>query len=87
LGDETNKVELYALSTCAWCAKTKRWLDDNRVDYQLLYVDQCEPEEKERARERILNFVSKMSFPMVIVDEGREIIQGYKPERYEEVFK
>ena len=39
---------LYALSTCGWCKKTKRFLDDNDVEYELTYVDLLKGEEKEQ---------------------------------------
>ena len=38
---QQKKVMLYALSTCAWCNKIKRFLKDNEIVYD--YVDVDEP--------------------------------------------
>lgn len=78
------KVEFFALSTCGWCRKTREWLDEHRVDYELTYMDQLEGEKKEAAQERALKFTSKLAFPLLVVNEGEDIIQGYKPERFQE---
>ena len=34
-----HKVTLYALSTCGWCKKTKKFLDELGVEYEYVYVD------------------------------------------------
>ncbi len=79
-----SKVEFYGLSTCGWCKKTKQWLDDNRIDYESVYVDLTQGEERERIKDRVLQFVSRLSFPVVIVNDGARVIQGYKVEELEE---
>jgi len=84
---KSRKVEFFALSTCGWCRKTRDWLDENRVDYDVVYVDQAAEDEREAARQRILEFVSKLSFPVLIIDNGAEVIQGYKPDRLKECLK
>ena len=33
------KVKGYFISTCGWCRKTKRLLDENDVDYEYEYID------------------------------------------------
>jgi glutaredoxin len=84
MAEPSRKIELYALSTCGWCRKTRDWLDEHRVAYQLCYMDQVNGEEKEAAKNRLLEFVSRLSFPVLIIDDGKEVIQGYKPEKFEE---
>lgn len=87
MSDGNRKVEFFALSTCGWCRKTKSWLDDHRVNYNIVYVDLAAEAEKTAAKERILQFVSRLSFPVIVVDDGREVIQGYQPDRFEEILK
>jgi glutaredoxin len=83
----SRKVEFFALSTCGWCRKTRDWLDENRVAYDMVYMDQTSGDEREAARQRMMEFVSRLSFPLLIIDNGAEVIQGYKPDRFEECLK
>ncbi len=85
MSEGDTRVEFFALSTCGWCRKTREWLDERRVDYELTYMDKIEGAEKDAAKERALQFTSKLAFPLIVVNDGEEIIQGYKPERFKEV--
>ena len=85
MSDQSREVEFFALSTCGWCRKTKAWLDDHGIDYEITYMDQLSGDEKQAAKDRLLQFVSRLTFPVLIIDNGEEVIQGYKPERFEEV--
>lgn len=84
MSDRSRKVEFFALSTCGWCRKTREWLDERRVDYDICYMDQVSGEEKDRAKERVLEFVERLSFPVLVINDGARVIQGYKPEVFEE---
>ena len=81
---QNRKVEFFALSTCGWCRKTRAWLDERGISYQLCYLDLVTGQEEAAAKERLLQFVSRLSFPVLVIDDGREVIQGYLPERFEE---
>jgi mycoredoxin len=37
---------LYATSTCPWCKKTRTWLEQNHVSYELRLIDQNPAEQK-----------------------------------------
>lgn len=82
---DARKVELFALSTCGWCRKTREWLDSHRVAYELTYLDQTSGDELAAAKSRASRFSSRMSFPLVVVNDGEEVIPGYQPDRFEEV--
>ena len=76
-------VKLYALSTCAWCKKTKKFLDDNDVEYDVTYVDLLEGEEKEQAIQEVREWNPRRSFPTVVIDEAKSVA-GFKPELLKE---
>lgn len=80
------KVKLYALSTCGWCRKTKRFLDDNDVDYEYEYLDLLTGNERVRALAEVEQYNRRKSFPTLVVqnDETRVVI-GYKESRLREV--
>jgi len=84
MSDQGKKIEFYGLTTCGWCKKTKQWLDDHRLDYKVVYVDLAEEAEKAAAKERVLSFVERMAMPIIIINDGEEVIQGYKPDKFEE---
>ncbi len=77
-------VKLYALSTCAWCKRAKKFLDDNGVEYELTYVDLLEGEEKEQVLQEVAQWNPRRSFPTVVVDETKSV-SGFKPEQLKEV--
>jgi len=77
-------VEFYGLSTCGWCRKTKQWLDEHGVEYKLVYVDLAQGDEKEQAQKRMALFVDRQSFPTLIIDDGKRVIQGYQVDEMQE---
>lgn len=76
-------VKLYALSTCGWCKKTKRFFESNNIDYECVDVDLIEGEEKERVMQEVAAYNPRRSFPTCIVD-GTAVI-GFDQDRLREV--
>ena len=66
----------YSLSTCGYCEVTKKMLDDLKVEYESIVVDQLPAEEKEEAIQEILKFNPRCSFPTLIF--GSKVIVGMK---------
>ncbi|MGC9521706.1 MAG: glutaredoxin family protein [Anaerolineae bacterium] len=79
----THKVLLYALSTCIWCRKTRQLLEDEDIEFDFVYVDLVDADEREAAREHIRRFSDRTSFPATIFDD-EDIIIGYKPDAIKE---
>jgi glutaredoxin len=76
-GNNKGKIILYALSTCVWCKKTKKLLDDLGVEYSYFYVDLLEGEEKEMINREIHKWNPRMSFPTLVIND-KESIVGFK---------
>jgi glutaredoxin len=74
------KVTLYALSTCGWCKKTKRFLEEHAVDYQCHDMDLLPGEEKDRLVEEVSRYNPRRSYPTVVID-GKEVVVGYDEDR------
>ena len=83
-GKKRGHVMLYALSTCVWCKKTKRMLDQLGVDYYFVDVDLATPEEKEEIKQIVLKWNPQGSYPTIIIDDKQSIV-GYDPEKLKEV--
>jgi glutaredoxin-like protein NrdH len=78
------KVKLYALSTCGWCKKTKRFLDTHNVDYEYEYVDLLSGAERARVMAEMERWNPRRTFPTVVVDDS-EVVVGFKENRLREV--
>ena len=78
------KVKLYALSTCGWCKKTKRFLDDHNVNYEYEYVDLLTGAEKARVMAEVDRWNPRRTFPTVVVDDN-EVVVGFKEDSLREV--
>lgn len=73
----------YTISTCVWCKKTKKWLNDNNYEYQYIDVDLLEGEEKNRVHEDVRKFNERLSFPTVVID-NEIVIVGHDSEKLKE---
>ena len=73
------KVNMYALSTCPWCRKTKKFFTDHNVPFS--YIDYDLADEATQAKiSAELDAAGATGFPFVRL--GDETITGYQPERY-----
>jgi len=80
----SQNVKVYALSTCGWCHKTLKWMEDNAVACDTVYVDKLEGPKKEEIMGEVKKYNPNRSFPTVVIDGGRIVIVGFKPEQFEE---
>ena len=80
----SRKVKLYAISTCAWCRKTKALLEGSAVAYEVEDVDLLEGEAKERAREEVRRHNPRVSYPTLVVDDAEAVV-GFDEDRIKEL--
>ena len=80
-----NKPKVYALSTCPYCKKTKRFLDDHKIEYDCVEVDLLDDAKQDEVLEEIEKITGRRSFPVVVV--GKEIIVGHDEEKLRKAFK
>jgi glutaredoxin len=84
-GIDRGKVVIYSLSTCIWCKKTKKLLTDLGVDFEYIYVDRLDGEEKNQIIQEVRRFNPSISFPTTIID-GEKVILGFKETEIREAF-
>lgn len=80
------KIKLYALSTCGWCRRTKKLLDENGVNYELVYVDLLQGEEQKKVLNEVTKWNPRLSFPTLVLDDSEAII-GYDEARIKEALR
>lgn len=82
-GEDKGKIVLFALSTCQWCRKTRLLLEELKVDFNYIYVDLLEGEERSEIIEEVKKYNPQLSFPTLVLDDG-EVIVGFNEEGIKE---
>lgn len=72
----SDRVKLYALSTCIHCRNTKELLKKCGVEYECVDVDTLTGEERERVIEEVRRLNPELTFPTLVI--GNKIIVGFK---------
>ena len=76
-------IKVYALSTCPYCRMTRRYLDENDIEYEATEVDLLEGEEKDATVAEVKRISGGASFPVVVI--GEEVIVGFNKARIREL--
>ncbi len=76
-GDKIADIMLYGLSTCGWCQRTKKLLDELGVEYDYVFVDELTGADRDKAVKEVSAWNPGVSFPTVVIDSSRGIV-GYK---------
>lgn len=79
------KPKVYALSTCPYCKRTKRFLDEHNIAYDCTDVDLLDDAKQDEVLEEIEKLTGKRSFPVVII--GKEIIVGHDEDKLRKALK
>ena len=80
-----DEVMVYALSTCPWCRKTKQWLQDSKIEFEYVDVDQLPEEEQDAVADKAYELSGGRRFPVVVING--EVIVGYSPDKVLEHLK
>ena len=79
-------ILIYTLSTCMWCKKCKRFLNDRNMKYKYIDVDKIDPKEKSVLLDNLKsNYETRISYPFLVCESGHVV--GYNPNQYEELLK
>jgi len=81
-----HKVFMYAISTCAWCKKAKKFLKDYNIEFEYVDVDLCTQEDKEKIREDIERRGGRPSYPILIIDD-KHLIIGFHEDKIREALQ
>ena len=76
------KVSMYALSTCPWCKKTKKFFTENNIQFDFIDYDLADA----AAQKRIIADMERYGatgFPFVMIED--DTIEGYNPDRYKQL--
>ncbi|PPD59126.1 glutaredoxin family protein [Dehalogenimonas etheniformans] len=76
-GVDKGNVMLFALSTCVWCGKTKKLLEEMGVAYTYEYVDLLSGKDRDAAVKEIMVWNPATSFPTLVINNEKCIV-GFK---------
>jgi glutaredoxin-like protein NrdH len=79
-GKNVGTITLYALSTCIWCKKARKLLDELKIEYSYTYVDLLESDDNALVKNDIRKWNPQCSFPTLVVN-GNDCIIGFDEER------
>jgi glutaredoxin-like protein NrdH len=85
-GKDIGHVMLYALSTCGWCAKTRKLLEELGVAYDYEYVDQLKGAERDGAVRNVEKWNPACTFPTLVIKDKNCII-GFKEDEIRQALK
>ncbi|NVM01801.1 MAG: glutaredoxin [Candidatus Helarchaeota archaeon] len=64
-----HKVKIYTISTCMWCTRLKRKLNQNDIEYTYLDIDLLSLSEKTEIKSQLRQYRRILAFPMMFVDD------------------
>lgn len=83
--NQKGEIFLLAISTCMWCKKGKRWLNEQGYSYSYLDIDKIPVKKKNQLKEDIEKvFGVKPRFPFLIVNKV-QFDSGYNPSIWKEL--
>jgi glutaredoxin-like protein NrdH len=85
-GKNAGHLVLYALSTCPWCKKTKKLLDDLGIEYHYTDVDLLTADEKDEVMGIVRKWNPRSSFPTLVINDNLCIV-GFEEDKIRQALK
>ncbi|MBP8083115.1 MAG: glutaredoxin family protein [Spirochaetes bacterium] len=79
-GTDKGHVLLLGLSTCIWCKKAKEFLESNNVQFEYVFVDLLESEEKDKVKETLKKWNPACSYPTLVLNNSSCVV-GFDEEK------
>ena len=81
-----HKVLVYAISTCGWCKRSKKFLNDNNIEYEYVDVDVCNGDDRNTIMKDIQSRGGRLAYPTIIID-NKILLTGASPDKLKEVLE
>ncbi|KAB1441154.1 glutaredoxin family protein [Pseudodesulfovibrio senegalensis] len=72
-------ISIYALSTCIHCKNAKKYLDECGVEYNCVFVDKLEGDERKQTIEAVKKHNPAVSFPTIVI--GDDVVVGFNKDK------
>jgi len=82
----SHNIVLYALSTCGWCRKTRRFLESRGVAFDYVYVDLLAVDERKEVLAKVRQWNPRSSFPTIVVNDSESTV-GFREDQLMEALE
>lgn len=79
-------LKLFALSTCIWCKKTEKHLEELGYKCEVVHVDLLSVAERETVMKELAKYNPNKSFPTLVIN-GSKVVVGFKPDEIRSAMK
>lgn len=79
------EIRVYALTTCPHCKKAIEYLRKSGVDFETIYIDELEGEERKKVVEEVNKISGSYSVPLIV--KGDKFVLGYVEGRIRELLE
>ncbi|MGI6169119.1 MAG: glutaredoxin family protein [Christensenellales bacterium] len=79
-GKDIGDIKIYALSTCGWCKKAKRFFNERKIAYAYVDVDLLSSDDLSAVKGEQAKFNPNTSYPTIVVN-GEKVIIGFNEPR------
>ncbi|MGI6160700.1 MAG: glutaredoxin family protein [Christensenellales bacterium] len=83
-GRKIADIKIYALSTCGWCKRAKKFFDEHGIEYSYIDMDQVPQEHVGPIRAEQQKFNPRGSFPTIVINDSKCIV-GYNEQQLAEL--
>ena len=77
------EIVMYGLTNCPHCKRTLEFLKKSGVDFEVIWVDKLEGEERKKVVEEVHRISGSYSVPVVV--KGNKHVLGYNEEKLREL--
>ena len=67
--EQKKRVRLYSLSTCPTCTMVKKFLDENKIKYEITEVDLLDSGEQWLMSKEVRKYNPAVTYPTLVVEE------------------
>jgi glutaredoxin len=82
-GENKGDIKLFAISTCVWCKRTKKLLENLGVTYTYIFVDKLDRKTRDEVEEEVKKWNPRVSFPTMVINEDKCIV-GFQEDEIRE---
>lgn len=79
------EITLYGITTCSHCKRTLEYLKMVKADFDVVWVDKIEGEERKKVIEKIYSISKSYSVPLVV--KGEKWVLGFNRDKIDELLK
>ncbi len=79
----SDKPIMYALTTCLHCKNTRKYLDEEHVEYISIFVDEYVGKQRSDLMDKVRMYNPRATFPTIVMPNGKVIV-GYRKQLLQE---